>query len=753
MGLELNERQREAVEHEGGPILILAGAGSGKTRVLTARIARLMRRGVEPRHIMAVTFTNKAAAEMRERVGAQLGQDPAGLWIGTFHSISARLLRREAQHIGFSSQFTIYDEADRLSLIRRLLKKGRYSPKIFKASVVQWEISRAKNAMLSPGAYADQATDEIQHVVADIFAKLNEALRQANAMDFDDLLLHPLTLFRECPARLERYQKLFQHVLVDEFQDTNKAQYLLVKYLTELSRNVCAVGDDDQSIYGWRGAEVRNMLDFRNDFPDAVIVRLEENYRSTGVILEAANGVISRNTERLGKTLYTRRQSGEKVVVLAASDEKDEAEWVARELRSHSISSDYTTREIVILYRTNAQSRAFEDVFRRNAIRYRVVGSVSFYKRREIKDLIAYLRLIVNPLDDEAFVRAVQVPKRGIGITSLANLQTAATLWKKSLLEAAAICGRVPGVKGRAQGSLIEFAELFNDLRTRAKSTPPAALLEAIIQRIDFEIHLAEDGVEASDRLDNVRALVSGAAEFSEEEIDDDSGTPVERYLASAALATSSEEVDGDPDGVSLMTVHTGKGLEWPVVFLTGMEDGLFPLRRSLDTEEGSEEERRLAYVGITRAKDRLYLSWARSRRRNGQLMPGVPSRFLDELPSAVVEDRRTGGLFGGEVRRGRGGPYRQPVTAYQKSQSRSRAASQGKAPVLHFSYEDESQDTPRYVKGERVKHRKFGSGGILQVSGRGKDLKVVIEFDDETVGEKTLLAAYAGLERDWDGA
>ncbi len=748
---ELNEKQQEAVEHEGGPILILAGAGSGKTRVLTTRIARLMDRGVPSRNIMAVTFTNKAAAEMRDRIGAQLQRDPAGLWIGTFHSLSARLLRREAQHIGFSPQFTIYDETDRLTLIRRLLKQGRYSPKEFKASVIQWEISGAKNAMLSPAAYGEQAGHEIQHVAADIFTEFNKELRKANAMDFDDLLLHPLTLFEKNPDRLHRYQNLFQHVLVDEFQDTNKAQYLFVKYLTDLSKNLCAVGDDDQSIYGWRGADVRNMLGFENDFPTAKVVRLEENYRSTGTILEAANGVIAENSARLGKTLFTRRPGGEKVVVLGASDERDEAEWVARELRSPAVSSEYSPTDITVLYRTNSQSRAFEDVFRRNAIRYRVVGSVSFYKRREIKDLVAYLRLIVNPLDDEAFMRAIQAPKRGVGITSLSVLQLTATEWEKSLLETAAICTRIPQIKGKARGALVQFAEMMHELRQAADEISPAAILESIIQAIDFETYLAEGGVEASDRLENVRALVSGAAEWSEEDTDDDSGTPVERYLASAALTTSSEDIDGDPDGVTLMTVHTGKGLEWPVVFLTGMEDGLFPLSRSMETLEGAEEERRLAYVGITRARDRLYLTWASSRRRNGQLMPGMPSRFLDEVPVAVVEERRTGGLFGGEARR-RSQPYRHPRTYNEQRSGRSAPLAPKKAPVVHFSYEEESQDAPRYVEGERVKHRKFGSGGILRVSGKGRELKVVIGFDDETIGEKTLIAAYAGLERDWDG-
>ncbi|HET9274590.1 MAG TPA: UvrD-helicase domain-containing protein, partial [Gemmatimonadales bacterium] len=492
----LNPAQREAVAHVQGPMLVLAGAGSGKTRVLTTRIAVLIdQHGVPPQRIFSVTFTNKAAGEMKERVGRLLGHDPAGLWIGTFHSLSARLLRREAERLGFSRQFTIYDEDDRLALIRRMLEQRSLPPKLFPARAVQAIISAAKNRMQSPEALAAQpGFDRLVQVSAELMGPLATRLREQNAMDFDDLMLHPLRLFREHPDRLAWWRDRFAFLLVDEFQDTNRAQYELVKLLGSGHRNVFAVGDDDQSIYGWRGAEVRNMRDFQSDFTGCRLVRLEENYRSTRIILDAANAAISRNSGRLGKTLRTRRPGGEAVTVLSAADERDEAEWIARELGRRAAGGDWALEDMAILYRTNSQSRALEESLRRAGMAYRIVGAISFYERREVKDLLAYLRLVANPADDEAFLRAVGAPRRGIGETSLEAFRGTAGGWSKSLLEAARIADRATGLRPNVRAALVRFAELIDALRTRSGDVAPAILLEDLVHAIDYEAVLRAEG-------------------------------------------------------------------------------------------------------------------------------------------------------------------------------------------------------------------------------------------------------------------
>jgi DNA helicase-2/ATP-dependent DNA helicase PcrA len=751
--LSLNPAQREAVEHLHGPLLVLAGAGSGKTRVLTARIAALIdRHGVPPERIFAVTFTNKAAGEMKQRIGQLLRRDPSGLWIGTFHSLSARLLRREAELLGFTRGFTIYDEDDRLSLIKRLLEQRGHSVKMSPPRAVQAIISAAKNRMLSPAALAASASfDRLTGAAADVYGAMGPALKTANAMDFDDLLLHPLTLFREHPERLRAYQQRFSFVLVDEFQDTNKAQYALIRLLG-VHGNVCAVGDDDQSIYGWRGADVRNMQEFLRDFEGARLIRLEENYRSTQIVLDAANGVIAENSGRIGKTLTTRRRGGETVTLLAAADERDEAEWVARELERRSAAGDWQYPEMAVLYRTNSQSRALEEAFRRAGIPYRLIGAISFYERREVKDLLAYLRLVANRADDEAFLRSVAVPRRGLGETSLATLGRQAAQWGKPLLETARVADRVPDLRPNVREAFRNFAGFIDEVRERAGGLPPAEILERIIRGIDYEAMLHAEGPEGADRWENVRELIASAADWSEEVTEDpEGGTPLERFLAEAALLTSADNVVGNESGVTLMTLHTAKGLEWPVVVLTGLEHGLFPLARAEEQPDGLEEERRLCYVGLTRAKDKLYLTWARARRRGGELRPGIPSRFLRAIPPGIVEERRTTSLWapdwGGTAGRrdgGRGWGSRSSASDYGVSSSRPPAVPQDDEP---------SQDSPRYVKGERVRHRRFGSGTIQGLSGTGRDLKVTVAFDDEEVGVKQLLVAYAGLEREWESA
>jgi len=746
----LNPAQQEAVDHVHGPILVLAGAGSGKTRVLTTRISHLIdRHGVPPDRIFAVTFTNKAAGEMKHRIGRLLARDPTGLWIGTFHSLSARLLRREAELLGFGRQFTIYDEDDRLSLIKRLMEQRSHSTKLFPPRAVQAVISSAKNRMMPPSELAASASpfDRLAQVAADVYGALGPALKAANAMDFDDLLLHPLTLFREHPDRLRAYQAKFSFVLVDEFQDTNRAQYELIRRLGA-DGNVCVVGDDDQSIYGWRGADVRNMQDSLKDFPGARLVRLEENYRSTQVVLDAANGVIAENSGRIGKTLTTRRRGGESVTLLAAADERDEAEWVARELERRSAAGDWGYADMAVLYRTNSQSRALEEAFRRAGIPYRLIGAISFYDRREVKDLLAYLRLLTNVADDEAFLRAVAVPRRGLGETSLATLQRMAAQWNKPLLATARSAEGITELRPNIREAFRGFAALVDGLAERAGKLQPADVLERVIRAIDYETVLLAEGAEGEDRWENVRELVASAANWSEVVTDEGEGAPLERFLAEAALLSSADTVVGNEDGVTLMTLHTAKGLEWPVVVLTGLEHGLFPLTRAEEQPDGLEEERRLCYVGLTRAKDKLYLTWARARRRGGELRPGMPSAFLRSLPPEIVEERRTTSLWtpswgvGRSDRRKDGEPPR----------------ARGASPVPSFRPPDlppdePSQDSPRYVKGERVRHRRFGSGTIQGLTGTGRDLKVSVAFDDAEVGVKQLLVAFAGLEREWESA
>jgi DNA helicase-2/ATP-dependent DNA helicase PcrA len=745
IAVPLNDAQREAVSHVAGPMLVLAGAGSGKTRVLTVRLARLIEEhGVEARHILAVTFTNKAAGEMKARVSQLLEREPDALWIGTFHAVCARLLRREAPHIGFSRTFTIYDEDDVEALVRRLVEDLGLPAKLYAARGVRHEISRAKNAMIPPDVYSAQAADPYHKNVGRVYEAMGAALRRANAMDFDDLLLHPLALFEAQPAVLARYRERFRFLLVDEYQDTNRAQYLFLHALAGTEGNLFVVGDDDQSIYGWRGADLRNILEFQRDFPGARLVRLEENYRSTTGILDAANSVIAPNTGRLGKTLFTRREGGEPLTVVRAADERDEAEWLVREFVGRSRRGEHTFEEMVVLVRTNAQTRAFEEELRRSGVPYRVVGAVSFYERREVKDLLAHLRLVVNPDDDAAFRRAIAAPRRGIGEQSLVVLARWATEWGWSLSRTAAAAGRLPELRPKAREALEQFAAALAATRAELAQLQPAEALRAIVVRTGFEQFLLEEDETGPERLENVFELINAAGAWTEEfgaVVDDDplavEETPIARFVAQAALTTSAEVELGET-GVTLMTLHAAKGLEFPVVAIAGLEEGLFPLSRA-DTPEALEEERRLCYVGITRAKDKVFLSHASARRRGGDLRPAYPSRFLDDVPPALIEQRvtRPTWSFARE-------PRRRPVPG-------TRSLELVVDEMLEAS--EVNDDAPLYRAGERVRHRRFGSGTIRRVEGRGRELKVAVEFDDAAVGTKQLLAAYAGLEREWEAS
>ncbi|HEX2723495.1 MAG TPA: UvrD-helicase domain-containing protein [Gemmatimonadaceae bacterium] len=748
----LNPAQREAVLHFEGPLLVVAGAGSGKTRVLTSRIARLIQHhGVDPKRILAVTFTNKAAGEMRGRISAQVKTDLKGMWCGTFHAIGARMLRSAAGCAGRTPSFTIYDEDDTLGMLKRVMERVGVSPKQWTPKSISAVISDAKNALVTPAEYEKVAMDPLSRAAAAVYKELEPALRAANAVTFDDLLVLPVQILSENESLLSHYRDKFQFILVDEYQDTNRAQFQFIKLLGSGHGNVAVVGDDDQSIYGWRGADIRNILDFEKEFTAAKVVKLEDNYRSTSAILDVANAAISANLGRRGKTLRATRSGGEIVTLVAALDERDEADTVVDEIRSRQASETRELSEFAILYRTNAQSRALEDALRKNVIPYRLVGGVRFYDRKEIRDLMSYLKLIANPADDEAFRRAVSIPRRKLGETTIESLAAIARRERIPLLEAATRPDLLSGLRGPAQAGLREFAQLINRFREKAKDSSVDELLRDLVDAIRYGDYLQSDSPEtARDRSENVGALIDGAAET----VVDDGGevglTPLDHFLQRAMLIAQVDALDPDADAVSLMTLHNAKGLEYPIVFITGLEDGLFPGINSIENEERLEEERRLFYVGITRAERKLYLSFAESRRRNGQMIQSIRSRFLRDIPPALVEEKRTlklrstgrmsfsrdarsQGSFGqSEWRRG---PVRQAheVPAWRGSNAAAVAA---------------EESGPAYAAGERIRHKLFGGGRIEELSGSGKDVKAVIAFDDVNVGKKTIKLAYTTLER-----
>jgi DNA helicase-2/ATP-dependent DNA helicase PcrA len=739
----LNPAQREAVLHVEGPLLVLAGAGSGKTRVLTTRIARLIEHhGVEPHQILAVTFTNKAAGEMRERIARMLGEEPRGMWCGTFHAIGARLVRMHAPLVGRTSNFTIYDEDDTLSAVKHAMERLRISHKERPPQAVLASISDAKNALVSSVEYERLALDPHSKAVARVYRELESTLRQANAASFDDLLVLPVDILRQHDDVLAAYRRRFRFILVDEYQDTNRAQYHLVTLLGGGAGNVAVVGDDDQSIYGWRGADIRNILDFERDFPGARVVRLEENYRSTPQILSVANAAIRANTERKGKTLRTTRAAGEAVTVVAALDERDEADFVIDAIQSRRFAvRPRTLRDFAVLYRTNAQSRALEEALRRHGVPYRLVGAVRFYDRREIRDLLAYLKLIANPADDEAFRRAIAVPRRGVGESTVETLGALAAPRALSMFQASCDPAVVAALRPAVRTGLATFAALIERLRARAADEAVDELLRDLVASIGYELHLRAEGPEGEERLENVRELIAGAAETVQDEGGEVGLTPLDHFLQRATLIAGVDTLDPTVDAVTLMTLHNAKGLEFPIVYITGLDEGLFPLSRSRDDPSLLEEERRLFYVGITRAEDVLVLTHAQSRRRNGELLPSLPSSFLNEIPADLVRRQVTTKL------RGSGRWFERPTPAERRPGT----------PVLRYtrpaapSDEDVSQDLPRFIKGERVKHAKFGDGTIAELSGVGRDTKVTVDFDDETIGRKRLVVAFAGLERGVD--
>ena len=716
----LNPSQRHAVAATDGPVLVVAGAGSGKTRVLTYRIAHLIRDlGVSPYSILAITFTNKAASEMKERVARLVGRVADGMWVSTFHSACVRILRREAPRLGYRSSFTIYDDADSVRLVTMCIRDLDMDPKNFPPKVIRAAISNAKNELIDYETFGSSGEGFYHEKVSDIYRLYQQRLVEASAVDFDDILMLTVDIFRAFPEVLTQYQQRFQYLLVDEYQDTNHAQYMLVKLLAGAHRNVFVVGDADQSVYAFRGADMRNILDFEKDYSDATVVLLEQNYRSTQTILDAANAVISNNESRKPKRLWTDEGEGEPIAAFEAKDEQDEAAFIADRIRGFEADGTRLS-DIAIFYRTNAQSRVIEEVFVRYGIPYQVVGGLKYYDRREVKDAIAYLRGVVNPVDQVALKRIINVPKRAIGDTSVAHVDRFAESHGIGFFEALRRVDEISQLTARAQLSIEEFVALMDHLTEQAAEGPAAAIDAVLDQTGYLDMIRADRSIEAMGREENLRELASAVAEF--EEIGPASMGPDEwaelgpvdklgLFLESISLVADIDAYE-DRDLVTLMTLHNAKGLEFPVVFITGMEDGVFPHMRSLGNKTELEEERRLCYVGITRAEQRLHLTRAWSRSLWGQSQYNGPSRFLGEIPGQLIAD----------VKRSRHVDPR-PVAEARATVGDGEIAS-----------------------GDRVRHAHWGQGVVVEVVGRGDAAEATVAF--EGMGEKRLLLAWAPLEK-----
>lgn len=735
----LNSEQREAVEHVSGPMLVLAGAGSGKTRVLTTRIAHLIHaHGVQPTRIMAVTFTNKAADEMRDRITSLIGSPPEGMWVGTFHSFGSAFLRRHADRLGWTRRFSIFDGDDSLRLIKRLLKEAHVDPNVLAPRDAQALLSAQKSYLRGPQEFLALAEErrgdaKVERVLAQLYVRYDAELAAQNAFDFDDLLLRPVQILERCHDLRATWQGRYDQILVDEYQDTNPAQLKLLLLLAARRPNLTVVGDEDQAIFGWRQADIQNILGFEDQFPTAKVVRLEQNYRSTGTILDAANTVISNNTQRKGKTLRATKGEGPLIGLAVLEDDREEATWIADEIaRTLRANPERTASDFAILYRTNAQSRQIEEALRVARMPYQVVGGVSFYERREIKDLMAYLNLIANPNHDQAFERVVNYPRRGLGRKSLDAVMSHARAHGIPLLQAAMSADEVPGLSTRAKAAFADFAKLILSLRGFAATAEAGAVLERVAARIDLRAALLSEGEEGQSRLENVESLITGAHEFvdiegldPEHESMGPSGmTSLDRYLEKVTLVSDVDELDDQAEAVTLMTAHAAKGLEFPVVFLAGLEEGLFPHSRSLGDPSALEEERRLFYVGVTRAEDRLYLARALSRFRMGEVTSAAASAFLKEIPRDLIEPlARQRAPFDAR----RAGGYGRP-TPPQPDPTRPSPGS-----VLKT-----------FGSGQRVTHPTFGNGTIVATKGEGQAQQVVVAFDG--LGLKSLLVRYARL-------
>ena len=725
----LNDRQCEAVKHTEGPLLITAGAGSGKTKVLTCRIAHLLELGVAPYRILAITFTNKAAKEMKERVTNLVGAQADSIWLSTFHSFCAKLLRFEVDGFhGYTRNFTIYDSSDQLVLVKDCLKKLNLDDKQFMPRSVLGTISSAKNVLMDAKAFAAKASDFYEQKVADVYALYQEKLRENNAVDFDDLLFLAVRLLQEKEEVREKYQSRFQYILVDEYQDTNHAQYALTKILAARWRNICVVGDADQSIYAWRGADIRNIIDFTRDYPDAASIKLEQNYRSTKTILHAANAVIDNNESRPKKTLWTENPAGNKIIHYQAQTEHDEADYIAGVIYNRHEISHEPYGDMAILFRTNAQSRVLEEKLMRYAIPYTMVGGTKFYDRKEIKDVLAYLRLLYNPEDSLSLTRIINVPKRNIGATTMEHVASYAEEQGISLFEALSSTDEIPGTK-RARTSLENFAAMIFDLLNDIEGKDVLSLIETVIKETGYGDMLdkeAEHDPQGESRKENVGEFLSVAKDYMDSNPDGN----LQDFLENVALVSDVDDFESSDSKVTLMTLHAAKGLEFPVVFLTGLDEGLFPHSRTLLDPVQVEEERRLAYVGITRAERQLYVTNAITRTMYGRISAYMPSRFLAEIPSQLMEDYHRKSAM--PQSRTTAVPGKQRVSILTKPVASS-------LPKKHAV-------TDTFAKGDKVRHKIWGIGTVLDVIGEGTNMQMKIQFP--TKGVRQVVVKYAPLEK-----
>jgi len=732
----LNPQQQAAVVHEGTPLLVVAGAGSGKTRVLTRRIAYLMsNRGVAPFEILAITFTNKAAAEMKERVADLVGERARSMWGSTIHSACVRILRQEAVRLGYSNSFTIYDSSDSGRLLTVIMKDMNLDSKQYTPRAVQGAISSAKNELMGPADFQLQATDPFQQIVAEIFAVYQRRLQSANAMDFDDLIGKTVEVLQRFPEARNRYQSRFRHVLVDEYQDTNHAQYILIRELVGTPyeampmAELCVVGDADQSIYAFRGANIRNILQFEEDYQNATTILLEQNYRSTQNILGAANAVISNNSGRREKNLWSQEGAGEVITGYLAESDHDEAGFVGREINRLRDEKLSTPGDTAVFYRTNAQSRLFEETFMRMAIPYKVIGGVRFYERKEVKDFLGYLRVLVNPEDEISLRRIINTPKRGIGDRALEVIESHAKNSGISFWSALSDADSAAGVAARAAGSIRDFVALIDQMRTLVEAkVRPSVIAQAVLEQSGLltELQNSQDPQDEG-RIENLEELISVATEYEEGEVDDGEEISLLGFLEQVSLVADSDQIpDGEDHGgvVTMMTLHTAKGLEFPTVFLTGMEEGIFPHSRTLGDPTEVEEERRLAYVGLTRARKRLYLSRAEYRSSWGAPMYNPPSRFLSEIPEELVKWNEVRSSSSFTTRTTAPRSFGPPPKATGKRTSETVALS----------------------IGDRVSHDTFGLGTVTEVSGEGDRAQATINFG--SAGEKRLLLRYAPVEK-----
>ncbi|MFF9017717.1 DNA helicase PcrA [Streptomyces sp. NPDC014870] len=741
----LNEQQRAAVVHTGSPLLIVAGAGSGKTRVLTHRIAHLLAtRHVHPGQILAITFTNKAAGEMKERVEQLVGPRANAMWVMTFHSACVRILRRESKRLGFTSSFSIYDAADSKRLMALVCRDLDLDPKKFPPKSFNAKISNLKNELIDEETFADQAADGFEKTLAEAYRMYQARLREANALDFDDIIMTTVHLLQAFPDVAEHYRRRFRHVLVDEYQDTNHAQYTLVRELVGTGYDdldpaeLCVVGDADQSIYAFRGATIRNILQFEEDYPNATTILLEQNYRSTQTILSAANAVIERNESRRPKNLWTNAGAGAQITGYVADTEHDEAQFVADEIDRLTDTGDAKAGDVAVFYRTNAQSRVFEEIFIRVGLPYKVVGGVRFYERKEVRDVLAYLRVLANPEDNVPLRRILNVPKRGIGERAEAMIDALSLREKITFPQALKRVDEAYGMAARSANAVKRFNTLMEELRTIVDSgAGPAVVLEAVLERTGYLAELqASTDPQDETRIENLQELAAVALEFEQERGEEGTGTLAE-FLEKVALVADSDQIpDEDEEGsgvITLMTLHTAKGLEFPVVFLTGMEDGVFPHMRALGQAKELEEERRLAYVGITRARERLYLTRSSMRSAWGQPSYNPASRFLEEIPPTYLEWKRTGPMV----------KPAGPTSGIASSLSSSRARS---GPSGFATRRTSDKPVITLQVGDRVTHDQFGLGTVMQVTGAGSDAQATIDFGDEK--PKRLLLRYAPVEK-----